>query len=1006
MSVTTSKDSFKRIDLEDLTLTASDNSSISWSSSTGTPLKFVAVASFGNSQSSAISTDSVTWQQNTAAFSTIYGEQRSPVISNSDKTLFYTHTNLEQSISTDGLTWTTTTLDPAVQNAYAPTPVYADGKFVMVYENSINPTVRYSTDAITWTYVTVSNFGQHMTYGNGKFVYYASSYGYAINMSTDALTWTQTPFQSEMNFAKTKFINNLFVRAGGFTNYVEYSTDAVTWTTNTIPDGLSYTEIEYGNGFYLLIGSSGQVQKSTDLVTWTEVATVAIQTPTDLSFSAGKFYLSTSDSGVGSDLSVYSSTNGVTWVQSAKPSAFMVMSSFGGDVVESNVNINSNGISTTEDITAANFIGNGSGLTDITGLLPSINSQPTADLSVLLNVPVSVDYDSLNNNTLLTFTPDGTIDNAGITAFNTSIPGGTNFTLSFTNSMNNPPVSYSTTFTKTGAAENVMGTTINVPVQYVSGNEMLSSFGATVTIVYGQSDSGKMLTNDGTTALWGPGIPSLGSTTTANLGTLLNVSVGYNYDQMSSPTQVVLTPYGTIDDAALAEFNIAVPGTTNFTLTFVDIGMGIDYSTTFTKTGAAENVMGMQITIPVQYVSGDILAGATDPTISYGTSSAGKFLTNDGDSTLWADADLKSSASGSLSALGTASWPTWPVNAYPSGNPYGIKTINGQKRIIMPNVANFQNMPIGSTVTFTDMYVNDGMGAAPIEQTFTTTGLYDGNGFNIAGDPFDTETSDPYGNHTFTISWTGTEPEHTITADDLRLLSPDAAGSVHQQLDILDAKKIVLEKFEGSPSDKTATVTTTWTVPAGVYSIDATLIGGGGAGGGVSISVIGATGSGNNSNSYGQAGVNTTITYNGTVYTALGGDKGIEDVATAFAPYWSWFDNGGSTNSSTSSSFPFDKIGSKKPGRGGIPSEGSGEVKNYIDKTVDGVSSFFEVGSSVRARGSWGFDGEERHFTIPVVPGSTLELSVGGNGQDITFMQDPPGTATSNPGAIYLRYIG
>jgi hypothetical protein len=145
---------------------------------------------------------------------------------------------------------------------------------------------------------------------------------------------------------------------------------------------------------------------------------------------------------------------------------------------------------------------------------------------------------------------------------------------------------------------------------------------------------------------------------------------------------------------------------------------------------------------------------------------------------------LTSSDSGSLSGSGTASWSSSPVNTYPAGNPYGIKTVNSQKRIVMPNVANLESMPIGSTVTFGDIYSNNGVGGAPIFQTFTTTGLYDGNGFNIAENPTDTSTSDPGGNHEFIISWTGTESAKTITADTLRFLNPNAAGSVQHQLQI------------------------------------------------------------------------------------------------------------------------------------------------------------------------------------------------------------------------------
>jgi hypothetical protein len=361
-----------------------------------------------------------------------------------------------------------------------------------------------------------------------------------------------------------------------------------------------------------------------------------------------------------------------------------------------------------------------------------------------------------------------------------------------------------------------------------------------------------------------------------------------------------------------------------------------------------------------------------------------------------------SSASGALSGSGTASWSSYPVNTYPAGNPYGIKTINGQKRVVMPNVANFENMPIGSTVTFSDEYMNNGVGGAPIQQTLTTTGLYDGNGFNIAAGN-DTFTSDPGGNHTFGFSWTGTESAKTITADTLRFLNPNSAGSIQQQLILNSNKKIVLEKFEGDPTDKSATIGKTWTVPAGVYSIDATLIGGGGPGGFLTCSASSNNASGSVvafiSDEY--YGGDTTIVYNGTTYTAAGGPEGVFATDTVALPTWTWFQNKDGS-SSTFSSFPIDGYpGNRKPGRGGPGGVGRVTVSDSSTINVDGVNVNFGQQGRAEARSGNGFDGEERHFTIAVVPGTTMALSVGANGGDGIVWGEP----SSNPGAIYIRYV-
>ena len=411
MSMITSKDSFKRIDLEDLTLTASDNSSISWSSITGTPLKFVSVGTGGN-VNAAISTDGITWQENTSAF--LDNSPRVPVVANSDQTLFYTHSQFSQYTSTDGLTWLSSSVDGQINGATALSPIYADGKFVMVYENSGSPTLRYSTDTITWTYVTAP-YGQFMAYGNGKFAYY-SSFDSAIVTSTDAVTWTSTPFMTNSTWAKIKFMNNLFVRSGGNADWIEHSTDAVTWTSLQLPQVQynSYGGVEYGNGFYLAIGYLGEVVKSTDLVNWTQIGYTGSGVVFSTDFRGGKFYVSNDDP------SVYSSTDGLTWVQSAKPTSYMTLSSFGADLVESNLNITSSGISTTEnisatnitatDITATNLIGDGSQITN----LPAFSS-----LELQSGTPVSF-FQAVSNDTYVKSSTDGTTWTNNTTAFNTS----------------------------------------------------------------------------------------------------------------------------------------------------------------------------------------------------------------------------------------------------------------------------------------------------------------------------------------------------------------------------------------------------------------------------------------------------------------------------------------------------------------------------------------------------------------------------------------------------------
>ena len=220
---------------------------------------------------------------------------------------------------------------------------------------------------------------------------------------------------------------------------------------------------------------------------------------------------------------------------------------------------------------------------------------------------------------------------------------------------------------------------------------------------------------------------------------------------------------------------------------------------------------------------------------------------------------------------------------------------------------------------------------------------------------------------------------------------------------------VYLEKFEGNPGNKSQTVSTNWTVPAGVNSIDATLIGGGGPPGDANAYATTQNASSSTENSYGNsAGGNTTIIYNGTTYTALGGTKGRTVSASETLPTNGIYEiNTAGGGSGSGSSTSFGLVGNKRPGRGGIGVKASANASANVTIAINGTNRLFESKVTAYANGENGNDGDIQHFTIPVTPGTTVALSVGQNGGESFPGEDAnlAGFASSNPGAIYIRYV-
>lgn len=154
--------------------------------------------------------------------------------------------NTTAAYSTDGITWTQTTM-PASVPWFSVT--YGDGKFVAVAGGNfaLTASAAYSTNGITWTQTTLPvNAGWFsVTYGDGKFVavtYYSSTAAY----STDAITWTQTTLPTNSLWFSVTYGDGTFAAVATDSTTAAYSTDGITWAQTTMPVSSLWSSVAYG----------------------------------------------------------------------------------------------------------------------------------------------------------------------------------------------------------------------------------------------------------------------------------------------------------------------------------------------------------------------------------------------------------------------------------------------------------------------------------------------------------------------------------------------------------------------------------------------------------------------------------------------------------------------------------------------------------------------------------------------------------------------------------------
>ena len=191
---------------------------------------------------------------------------------------------------------------------------------------------------------------------------------------------------------------------------------------------------------------------------------------------------------------------------------------------------------------------------------------------------------------------------------------------------------------------------------------------------------------------------------------------------------------------------------------------------------------------------------------------------------------------------------------------------------------------------------------------------------------------------------------------------------------------------------------TQWTCPDGVTQIKLTLIGAGGAAGDVTAITSGTT----SSNTFpGDTAASTTFTVGATVYTALGGKKGMNVSVTgaSFSGGGYYYNSAMNTSSGTTTTAAFTRY----PGCGGAP--GFADASTGLTYS-DAAGELYPIThtSKAYAHGNPGRDGVIEVFQVTVIPSTTYSFVIGKAAGFVspTFTTE---TYMGSNGGVIIEYI-
>jgi hypothetical protein len=184
--------------------------------------------------------------------------------------------------------------------------LYRDGQFVVVGNGGL---IQTSTNGGDWTAhasATVENLHE-LTFAQGLYVVVGGAD--TIVTSTNATDWTlRADSGGDDKLLGVAYGENRFVAVGGYTSGTAMtSADGLTWTVPFLAASAALHAVIYENGYFLAVGTRGQIAYSLDGTEWLEDNTGVNQPLSGVAYGHGRYVA------VGEE-TIITSTDGVHWI--------------------------------------------------------------------------------------------------------------------------------------------------------------------------------------------------------------------------------------------------------------------------------------------------------------------------------------------------------------------------------------------------------------------------------------------------------------------------------------------------------------------------------------------------------------------------------------------------------------------------------------------------------------------------------------------------------------------